>query len=136
MDEALNRTDATVEAGANMQIGSVPACPCDATDLDCDSCMFETMPDDELLYELADLFKVFSDTTRIKILYALMQQGRCVAEISELVGATQSAVSHQLRQLKAAHLVKFKRDGKNVIYSLADAHVYSMLAQGLTHICE
>jgi DNA-binding transcriptional ArsR family regulator len=98
--------------------------------------MFETMPDDELLYELADLFKVFSDTTRIKILYALTHQGRCVAEISELVGATQSAVSHQLRQLKAAHLVKFKRDGKNVIYSLADAHVYSMLAQGLTHICE
>lgn len=94
------------------------------------------MPDEELLYDLADLFKVFADTTRIKILYALMGQDRCVADISEIINATQSAVSHQLRILKQAHLVKFKRDGKNVIYSLADDHVYTMLAQGLTHICE
>jgi DNA-binding transcriptional ArsR family regulator len=136
MDEALNTIDDAAKTNTDASSGSISACPCDTSDAECDSCMFETMPDDELLYELADLFKVFSDTTRIKILYALMQQGRCVAEISELVGATQSAVSHQLRQLKAAHLVKFKRDGKNVIYSLADAHVYSMLAQGLTHICE
>ncbi|MCI9628365.1 MAG: winged helix-turn-helix transcriptional regulator [Eggerthellaceae bacterium] len=98
--------------------------------------MFDSMPDEELLYDLADLFKVFADTTRIKILYALMGQDRCVADISEIINATQSAVSHQLRILKQAHLVKFKRDGKNVIYSLADDHVYTMLAQGLTHICE
>lgn len=96
----------------------------------------EALPDEELLYDLADLFKVFGDTTRIKILYALMGTERCVADIAELIGATQSAVSHQLRTLKQARLVKFQRDGKNVIYSLSDDHVYTMLAQGLTHICE
>ena len=96
----------------------------------------ETMPDEEILYDLADLFKVFSDTTRIKILYSLMSGERCVADIAEAVSATQSAVSHQLRILKAARLVKFQRDGKNVLYSLADDHVYTMLAQGMSHICE
>ena len=94
------------------------------------------MPEDELLYELADLFKVFADTTRIKILYALMDRERSVNDIACIVNATQSAVSHQLRILKQAHLVKFRRDGKSVIYALADAHVYTMLAQGLSHICE
>ncbi len=96
----------------------------------------ECMPDEEILYDLADLFKVFGDTTRIKILYSLMGQELCVADIAELVGATQSAVSHQLRTLKQARLVKFQRDGKNVIYSLSDDHVYTMLAQGMTHTCE
>lgn len=96
----------------------------------------DTMPDEEILYDLADLFKIFSDTTRIKILYALMNEGKRVADIAEAVGATQSAVSHQLRILKQARLVRFQRDGKNVIYSLADDHVYTMLAQGMSHICE
>ena len=96
----------------------------------------ETMPDEEILYDLADLFKVFSDTTRIKILYSLMTTERRVADIAETIGATQSAVSHQLRILKTARLVKFQRDGKSIIYSLADDHVYTMLAQGLSHICE
>lgn len=96
----------------------------------------ESMPDEELLYDLADLFKVFSDTTRIKILYSLMSGELRVADIAETIGATQSAVSHQLRILKTARLVKFQRDGKNVIYSLADDHVHTMLAQGLSHICE
>ena len=96
----------------------------------------ESMPDEELLYDLADLFKTFGDTTRIKILYALMGTELRVADIAELIGATQSAVSHQLRTLKQARLVKFQRDGKNVIYSLSDDHVYTMLAQGMTHICE
>ena len=94
------------------------------------------MPDEEILYDLADLFKVFSDTTRIKILYSLMDGERRVADIAETIGATQSAVSHQLRILKTARLVKFQRDGKNVLYSLADDHVYTMLAQGLNHVCE
>lgn len=97
---------------------------------------FDTMPDEELLYDLADLFKVFADTTRIKILFALMARPMPVGELAETIGATQSAVSHQLRQLKQAHLVKFQRDGKSVIYSLSDDHVYTMLAQGMTHICE
>ncbi len=96
----------------------------------------EAMPDEELLYDLADLFKTFGDTTRIKILYALMGADLTVSEIASLVGATQSAISHQLRTLKQARLVKFQRDGKNVIYSLSDDHVYTMLAQGMTHICE
>ena len=94
------------------------------------------MPDEELLYDLADLFKVFADTTRIKILYALMGHELSVGDLAEVIGATQSAVSHQLRTLKQAHLVKFQRDGKNVIYSLSDDHVYTMIAQGMTHICE
>lgn len=94
------------------------------------------LPDEELLYDLADLFRVFSDTTRIKILYALMGKELRVGEIAEVIGATQSAVSHQLRTLKQAHLVKFSRDGKNVLYSLADDHVITMLAQSLTHVCE
>lgn len=96
----------------------------------------ECMPDEELLYDLADLFKAFADTTRIRILYALMGQDRCVADIAEIIGVSQSAVSHQLRTLKQARLVKFQRDGKNIIYSLSDDHVYTMLAQGMTHICE
>ena len=94
------------------------------------------MPDEELLYDLADLFKVFSDTTRIKILYALMGRELCVADIAEETGSTQSAVSHQLRILKQSHLVKFRRDGRNINYSLADDHVYTMLNQGMSHICE
>ncbi len=111
------------------------SCPCGCNREDT-SCLFDEMPEEELLYDLADLFKVFADTTRIKILYALMGESRCVADIADIVGATQSAVSHQLRTLKQARLVKFQRDGKNVIYSLSDNHVYTMLAQGMTHICE
>ena len=95
-----------------------------------------SLPEEELLVDLADLFKVFSDTTRIKILFTLMGRDLCVADIADATGTTQSAVSHQLRTLKQAHLVKFKRDGRNIVYSLADDHVYTMLNQGLTHICE
>lgn len=110
-------------------------CPCGCNRSETQQ-RFDTMPDEELLYDLADLFKVFADTTRIKILFALMARPMPVGELAEAIGATQSAVSHQLRQLKQAHLVKFQRDGKSVIYSLSDDHVYTMLAQGMTHICE
>lgn len=96
----------------------------------------DSLPDEEMLYDLADLFKVFADTTRIKILYALMIDDMCVACIAETVGASQSAVSHQLRILKQARLVKFRREGKQVIYSLSDDHVHTVLAQGMSHICE
>ena len=96
----------------------------------------DSLPDEEMLYDLADLFKVFADTTRIKILYALMIDDMCVACIAETVGASQSAVSHQLRILKQARLVKFRREGKQVIYSLSDDHVHTVLAQGMRHICE
>ena len=101
-----------------------------------DEIALESLPEEEMLYDLADLFKMFADTTRIKILFALMERDLRVAAIAELVGATQSAVSHQLRTLKAARLVKFQRDGKSVIYALADDHVKTILAQGMSHICE
>ena len=96
----------------------------------------EQMPDEELLYDLADLFKVFADTTRIKLLYALMEGDLCVADLSEAVGVSQSGVSHQLRSLKQAHLVKGRREGRQIVYSLSDDHVHSILAQGLSHVCE
>ncbi len=96
----------------------------------------EMMPNEEILYELADLFKVFADSTRIKILFALMDEEMCVACIAETIDASQSAVSHQLRVLKQARLVKFRREGKQVVYSLADNHVHTMLAQGMNHVCE
>lgn len=94
------------------------------------------MPDEELLYDLADFFKTFGDTTRVKILYVLMEQDLCVVDLAEAIGATQSAVSHQLRTLKQSRLVRAKREGKNVVYSLSDDHVHSILDQGMTHICE
>ena len=94
------------------------------------------MPGDEPLYDLAELFKVFGDSTRIKILYALFEAELCVCDISRLLGLTQSAVSHQLRVLKNSRLVKFRRDGKTVFYSLADDHVRKIIAQGMEHISE
>ena len=96
----------------------------------------ECMPDEELLYELADLFKVFGDTTRIKILYSLFESEMCVCAIADLLGMTQSAISHQLRILKQSKLVKSRREGKSVFYSLADGHVRTIIAQGREHIEE
>ena len=93
-------------------------------------------PADEILYKLADLYKVFGDPTRIRILYALSGGELCVCDIAELLGMTQSAISHQLRVLKQSSLVKFRRDGKAVYYSLADAHVATILSQGLDHVQE
>ena len=94
------------------------------------------MPDDETLYDLAELFKVFGDSTRIKILYALFEAELGVCDISKLLGLTQSAVSHQLRVLKNSRLVKFRREGKTVFYALADGHVRRIIAQGMDHIKE
>ena len=94
------------------------------------------MSEDELLYDLAELFKIFGDSTRVKILYALLEAELCVCDIARLLDVTQSAVSHQLRLLKASKLVKFRREGKTVYYSLADDHVISILSQGMEHILE
>jgi len=85
---------------------------------------------------LAELFKVFGDSTRIKILYVLFQSEMCVCDIAQLLNMSQSAISHQLRVLKQAQLVKYRREGKTVFYSLADAHVNTILNQGLEHIEE
>ncbi len=96
----------------------------------------EMMPPDELLYDLADLFKIFGDTTRIKILYALSEAEMCVGDIAELLGLTQTAVSHQLRVLKTNKLVKFRKDGKMVHYSLSDDHVTNIINMGMEHVEE
>lgn len=88
------------------------------------------------LYDLAELFKVFGDSTRIRILYALFEEEICVCDLAAALSMTQSAVSHQLRILKQAKLVRFRREGKSVLYSLADAHVKTMIAQGVEHIRE
>ena len=94
------------------------------------------MPDDEVLYELADLFRVFGDSTRIKILYALHDNELCVQDIANAVQLSQSAVSHQLRVLNDTKLVRFRRDGKTVYYALDDDHVRSILSMGMDHLEE
>lgn len=96
----------------------------------------ETMPDEEILYDLAELFKVFGDSTRIKILYVLFESEMCVCDIAQVLNMSQSAISHQLRVLKQSQLVKFRREGKSIFYSLADEHVRTILDQGIEHICE
>lgn len=92
------------------------------------------LPDDETLYDLSELFRVFGDSTRIKILYVLFESELCVCDIARLLNLTQSAVSHQLRILKASNLVRFRREGKTVFYSLDDDHVRSVLALGMEHV--
>ena len=94
------------------------------------------LPGDELICDLADLFKVFGDTTRMKILYSLFESELCVCAIAELLGMTQSAISHQLKVLKNANLVANRREGKTIYYFLADEHVRTIVAQGFEHLIE
>ena len=94
------------------------------------------MPDEEILYDLAELFKLFADSTRIKILYILFASELCVCDIAQLLNMSQSAISHQLRALKQAKLVRYRREGKQVFYSLADGHVRTILGQGMEHVAE
>ena len=94
------------------------------------------MPQEEILYDLAEIFKVFGDTTRIKILYSLFKNEMCVCDMATIVGVSQSAISHQLRFLKQAKLVKYRKDGKVVYYSLDDDHVKNIFNAGLSHIEE
>lgn len=94
------------------------------------------MPDDDKLYDLAELFKVFGDSTRIRILVALFESEMCVCDIAATLNMTQSAISHQLRILKQSKLVGNKRDGKSIIYFLADDHVRTIISQGIDHIVE
>ena len=88
---------------------------------------------ENLLIEVAELFKVFGDSTRIKILYALLDKEKCVSDIANELNMTSSAISHQLRILKTNKLIKNRRDGKTIYYSLDDKHVYNILAQGIEH---
>ena len=94
------------------------------------------MPPDETLYDLAELFKVFGDSTRIKILYILMETELCVGDMAQLLRVSQNAVSHQLRVLKNSKLVKFRREGTIIFYSIADDHVKRIISQGMEHVNE
>ena len=98
--------------------------------------VLQEMPEEECLYDLAELFKIFGDSTRIRILYVLFEAEMCVCDIAEILNMTQSAISHQLRILKQASLVKSRREGKTVFYMLSDHHIISILNQGLEHIEE
>ena len=119
-----------------MELCSAPCCQAEIVHTDVLETVRTQLPPDEVLYDLAELFKIFADSTRIKILYALLQSELCVCDIAGLLDVTQSAVSHQLRVLKASKLVKFRREGKVVFYSLADDHVSRILSQGMEHIEE
>ena len=94
------------------------------------------LTDEELLRELADLFKIFGDTTRVRILNALLISEMCVCDLAEVLEMSQSAISHQLRVLKQAKLVKNRREGKTVFYSLADGHIQTIINQGMEHVIE
>ncbi len=96
----------------------------------------ETMPEETELYDLAELFKVFGDSTRIRILFVLFEVEVCVCDLAKALNMTQSAISHQLRILKQNKLVKSRREGKSIFYSLADSHVRAIIAQGREHIEE
>ncbi|QUH20047.1 ArsR/SmtB family transcription factor [Alkaliphilus sp. B6464] len=110
------------------------SCNCNVIHEDVVNRVKQSMPQEEKLYDLAELFKVFGDTTRIKILHALFEAEMCVCDIAVLLGMNQSAISHQLRVLKQAGLVKFRKDGKVVYYSLDDEHVKNIFEQGFIHI--
>ena len=98
--------------------------------------VLDSQPAEEYLYDLAELFKVFGDSTRIRILYALFESELCVGDMAQLLGISQSAVSHQLKILKDAKLVRFRRDGKIIFYMLDDDHVRTVLSMGMEHVAE
>lgn len=119
-----------------MENNNIESCNCSTVHEDILKKVKEHLPKEEVLYDLAEIFKVFGDSTRIKILYALFEGEMCVCDMAELLGVSQSAVSHQLRVLKQARLVKFRREGKVVFYSLADDHVKHIFNEGLDHVLE
>ena len=111
---------------------------CDLTEVHAERVQLvrEHMPAEDELYDLAELFKVFGDSTRIRILFALFEEEICVCDLAELLNMTQSAISHQLRLLKQAGLVNGRREGKQISYYLADDHVRTIISMGLEHINE
>ncbi len=122
--------------GASKKQIAPERCSCTIIHEDIVNMARENMPGEEKLYDLAELFKVFGDTTRIKILYSLFSSEMCVCDIAALLNMTQSAISHQLRVLKQARLVKYRKEGKVVYYSLDDDHIGHIFQQGLSHISE
>jgi len=125
-----------VNGGIEMGENKVESCNCTVIHKDIVERVRESLPSEEILYDLADLFKAFSDSTRIKILHALFKEEMCVCDLAALLDMTQSAISHQLRVLKGNRLVKFRRDGKVIYYSLADDHIKHIFNEGFKHILE
>ncbi len=119
-----------------MAINDVECCEEKHVHIELTSKINRELPSDDELYDLAELFKVFGDSTRIKILFALFEQEMCVCDIADTLNMTQSAISHQLRILKQSKLVGNRREGKSVIYFLADDHVRTIIDQGINHIEE
>lgn len=120
----------------NLRDSEAPQCDFISVHEDIVNKVMQVMPDEQELLDLAEFFRVFGDSTRIRILYVLSQSEMCVCDIANLLKMGQSAISHQLRVLKQMRLVKFRRDGKTVFYSLADGHIETILAQGMEHISE
>mgnify|MGYP002742377826 CR=1 FL=1 len=118
------------------KFNSIERCDCNVIHEDIVNQVRDKMPQEESLYDLAELFKVFGDSTRIRILWALHEVEMCVCDIANVLNMTKSAVSHQLRALREADLVKFRKSGKEVLYSLSDNHVKEIFEQGLVHIQE
>lgn len=114
----------------------IECCDCNEIHEDLLKIVNDTMPEETELYDLAELFKVFGDSTRIRILFVLFEAEVCVCDLAKVINMTQSAISHQLRILKANKLVNSRREGKSVFYSLADGHVRTIIAQGREHIEE
>ena len=119
-----------------MAVGEIECCDTTHVHDDVIEEILAQMPDEDKLYDLAELFKVFGDSTRIRILFVLFEAEVCVCDLAKALGMTQSAISHQLRILKQSRLVKNRREGKQVYYSLSDDHVRSIIAQGWEHISE
>jgi DNA-binding transcriptional ArsR family regulator len=117
-------------------MAEVDNCDCNTIHEDGVADVRKHMPEEEALLDLADLFKVFGDSTRVKIVCALLHSEMCVCDIAVLLGMTKSSISHQLRALRQTKLVKYRRDGKVVFYSLDDEHVGAIFATGLVHVCE
>jgi ArsR family transcriptional regulator len=118
------------------QSADIDKCDCHVIHEDIVNAVKKKLPNEELLLDLADLFKVFGDSTRVKIISALLHSEMCVCDIAALLGMTKSAISHQLRELRQSKLVKYRREGKVVYYSLDDEHVETLFNQGLTHVSE
>ena len=116
--------------------GSFPVCECDEIHTDIVKKRRAHMPSDETLYELSDFFKIFGDSTRMSILFAIDEEPMCVCDIADLLGMTKSAVSHQLKILRQSDLITSRKSGKNVFYTLADDHVRDIIEKALEHIKE
>ena len=120
----------------NYENGTPPACECEEIHADVINHKRVSMPDEETLYDLSDFFKIFGDSTRISILFAIDGEPMCVCDIAELLGMTKSAVSHQLKILRQSDLITYRKSGKNIFYTLADDHVRDIIEKALEHIKE